>query len=1033
MALALSLILSAAAQVSIAQNTPRETLPMAWADPFPWFYADGTGGVQGFAVDLIEEVGREAGFDIAPFNVATYPERGKAQATGTSAILPAVAPLPHLRDTNLFSDVVMTTEVKLAINLADLSTFDPTDLTGKRVGVVAPGAGSNPELLPGATLFPYPNIDTALLGLLSKEVDALSAEASFVYAEAARARIGARITFVGAPLQVIDRHIAVHETHANLLAPINAAIAAMSADGRLDALLKKHSVFPPEPVPDVLRVGVFELAPYMFFDDSGQASGFAVDVLRDVAETANLALEFVPVDMQDLVPGSSHDILPVISITPERAEIMDFSYPIETSEFSIFMRNGDTEGIKELADLGDLRIGVFEVSLARRMAEAAGNRNLALYGDETSLSDILDHLADSKIDAFLFENTSVRTIIADAGLQDAIAEVTPPFRTTQRAIGLRFGLARIRDKLNLILPSYVVSEKYEALQAKYFTEPVFWTTKRVTWTLALAGLAIMAVVMVALIAQIRSLKMLSESKAATADLNQMAARQGRELETIFNAATSGIVALNRQGQVVRANSAARHMLGGLSEPTPFDWPDEIRFVEAETMQPLENSADPLSRALSGNKLFKETHLLRRKGDGDDRRYVRIDSATLDHEDGDLLVLVIDDVSNEERNRQVVERKSRLDALGQLTGGIAHDFNNLLTTLLYSIVLARRSDNALKREEMLREAEASINRARSLTSRLLSFASKQPGIADSRPAAAIFSDFQNLIRPMLEANIALETEVADANLLVYCDQVQLESALMNLVLNSRDAIMRGNRGHKISLRARAVPGPGSSDATNIMQKSALRYVELSVTDNGPGMDEETLARATDPFFTTKDTNSGTGLGLAMVYGFARQSNGDFRIYSELGVGTTVQLTLARGTESGYREAPMRGEDIILGGGQTVLLVEDEYPILKVASKLLEDIGYVVVPAKSGREALDILQSGRDVDVLLTDVVMPGEFGGFELARRARNDRPDLPVLYMSGYTGFTSSEMGVVVAPLLQKPTPPAELSRALNLALITSG
>lgn len=504
-----------------------------------------------------------------------------------------------------------------------------------------------------------------------------------------------------------------------------------------------------------------------------------------------------------------------------------------------------------------------------------------------------------------------------------------------------------------------------------------------------------------------------------------AAQARDELETIFNAVTSGIIAFDADGQIVRCNNVARHMLGGISMITPFKWPTSISFLEPEGLHPLEASADPVNRALSGHQLIHELHMLRRAGDISEPRYVYVASTPVKAADGGLhTVLILDDVSREERNRQVVERKGRLDALGQLTGGIAHDFNNILTSILYSIVMAGRTDDAQRRIENLKEAEASVDLAKSLTSRLMAFARKQPGLSDAQTISTLLAGFQRLVRPMLEENIAITLELEEPDLIVYCELAQLESALMNLVLNARDAIMRSGRGNKITLSARAVEDP-VEDMLLPGNPKTSRFVEIVVTDNGPGMNAETLARAADPFFTTKDSNSGTGLGLAIVYGFARQSNGDLRIYSEEGVGTTVQLCLPRGTEAGVREDPMPSSEIVPGDGETILLVEDEYHILAATSKLLRDIGYKVITAASGREALDLTEAEHAYDILLTDVVMPGEIGGFDLARAVRALRSDVPIIYVSGYTGFTETEMGEVKAPLLQKPASPAELSYTL--------
>ncbi len=508
-----------------------------------------------------------------------------------------------------------------------------------------------------------------------------------------------------------------------------------------------------------------------------------------------------------------------------------------------------------------------------------------------------------------------------------------------------------------------------------------------------------------------------------------------ELETVFNAASSGIVAMDEGGVIVRINSAARHMLGGISAEVPFAWPEAIQFLDPETMQPLIASADPLRRALAGHSLQGETHLMRRHSGSESARYVRVGNAGVAHAESNIhMVLVLDDVSNEERNRQVIERKSRLDALGQLTGGIAHDFNNLLASLLYAIDLAGKATDPDARADYLETAAQSVKRGSALTARLLAFARRQPGLATVRSTAEVFEDFKALVRPMIEAHFEIEVSVSEPDLRHRCDQTQLETALMNLVLNARDAMIRSGEGSRIQIKARPVLATSETldDTQNAgahEDDSALRYVEISVSDNGPGMDEETLARCTDPFFTTKESNSGTGLGLAIVYGFINQSDGDLRIYSEDGIGTTVQMTLPRGTSQGKREGAVHKAPVEQGAGETILVVEDEFMLLSMMTDLLEKLDYDVVTATSGQQALDLITSGATVDLLLTDVVMPGKLGGFELARLARETRPDLPVIYVSGYTGFTASEMGAVSAPLLQKPAPADELARAIANAL----
>ncbi len=546
-------------------------------------------------------------------------------------------------------------------------------------------------------------------------------------------------------------------------------------------------------------------------------------------------------------------------------------------------------------------------------------------------------------------------------------------------------------------------------------------------------------------------------------INQTQARFGQveadlratseQLRAVLDTTINGIIGLDETGMVDVINPAARHMLGGKSEATPFKWPEEIKFLDGADLAPLDASADPVNRALAGQVLLGETHLMTRADLGENR-YVRVSSALVDIPGSAIkCVIVLDDVSLLEKNRQQVERKGRLDALGQLTGGIAHDFNNLLATVLYAIQLTRTDELSPRSERVLDTAMSAINRGRELTGRLLAFAKRQPGLSSSRLLSETFNEFKALARPAIEANLEIEFIEPEPGLMVHCDHGQLDNALLNLVLNSRDAIMRSGKGTRIIVKARALDeldadlklrrenlhayiadGMKEEHAADRDRPDtrAFRYVEISVTDDGPGMSAEVKRRAIDPFFTTKDTNSGTGLGLSMVYGFIQQSDGELRIYSEQGFGSTMRLILPRGTPENAREEPIERLPAEHGGGQRILVAEDEANLLSIMEDLLIDLGFTFVAARSGEEALTLIREGEVPDLLLTDIVMPGGIGGFELARKAREILPELPIVYMSGYTGFTKTEMGDIVAPLLQKPCPPVELGEVLREALAGS-
>ena len=335
-----------------------------------------------------------------------------------------------------------------------------------------------------------------------------------------------------------------------------------------------------------------------------------------------------------------------------------------------------------------------------------------------------------------------------------------------------------------------------------------------------------------------------------------------------------------------------------------------------------------------------------------------------------------------------------------------------------------------------------------------FAKQQPGLSASRKVSDVLEEFQRLAGPLIEASVSLDFGDAPGDLWVYCDPAQLNNALLNLLLNARDAILRSGKGRKISVMARGV---SELDADLTLRREhknsyiakglhsehyhdqsrddgrAFRYVEFAVTDDGPGMADEVKRRAVDPFFTTKAENSGTGLGLSMVYGFVQQSRGELRLYSEQGHGTTVRMILPRGTDFGTREEPTRRVAPLRGNGEYILIVEDELSLLIMMEDLVSGLGYEVDAVRNGKDALDRLERGEGFDLIITDIVMPGGIDGFQLGRRVRELRPDMPLLYTSGYTGYSKEDMGEAVAELIAKPATPDLLAQAIHKALYPDG
>ncbi len=353
----------------------------------------------------------------------------------------------------------------------------------------------------------------------------------------------------------------------------------------------------------------------------------------------------------------------------------------------------------------------------------------------------------------------------------------------------------------------------------------------------------------------------------------------------------------------------------------------------------------------------------------------------------------------EQAEAALRQSQKMEAVGQLTGGIAHDFNNMLQAIGGSLELIRRRIGQGRTDEaasFVDTARQTVERAAALTNRLLAFARRQALQPRDVEPDKLIEGMAELIRRTTGPGIMVELRMGDGIWTVSCDPNQLENVLLNLAINARDAMPEGGRltigTADVQLREADVAGQDGASPGD--------YVEISVADTGTGMDEVTRAHAFEPFFTTKPIGQGTGLGLSQLYGFVRQSDGAVRLDSVLGQGTTVRLYLPRHEPAQVQpEDPApEGKPEPAGAGETVLLVEDEEGVRAVAAEHLREFGYTVLEAPDGPEALGLLHSDVRVDVLVTDVGLPGGLNGRQVADAARGRRPSLPVLFITGFAG-----------------------------------
>ena len=330
--------------------------------------------------------------------------------------------------------------------------------------------------------------------------------------------------------------------------------------------------------------------------------------------------------------------------------------------------------------------------------------------------------------------------------------------------------------------------------------------------------------------------------------------------------------------------------------------------------------------------------------------------------------VVSDVTDRKDADAQLAQAQKMDAIGQLTGGVAHDFNNLLTPIVGSLdLLRRRHKDDERSQRMIGGALQAAERAATLTQRLLSFARRQTLQPRAVDIGALIDGIVDLIRRSLGPSIAVVLDVPRHLSSARVDPNQLELALLNLAINARDAMPGGGR---LTLAVADIV----VDQRNASGLKAGAYVRLLATDTGTGMDRATLARATEPFFSTKGVGKGTGLGLSMVHGLAAQSGGTLTLSSEPGVGTTVELWLPATDEAASGPGGPRAEPVLARRAATVLLVDDEELVRSATADMLRDIGYVVVEMGSASQALSAIRSGVEADVLVSDYFMPGMTGG-----------------------------------------------------------
>ncbi len=510
---------------------------------------------------------------------------------------------------------------------------------------------------------------------------------------------------------------------------------------------------------------------------------------------------------------------------------------------------------------------------------------------------------------------------------------------------------------------------------------------------------------------------LTERKQAEQALRESA----EQFRAVVETAVDGVVLIDAHGRILVFNPACEGLFGYSA--------DEVLGENVNVLMPspyheehdkyLENYRTSGQRQIIG--IGREVVGKRKDGS----TFPMDLSVGETQKDGEaIFVGVIHDLSERKRAEEQLIQVQKMESVGQLSGGIAHDFNNLLTVIIGNAeALAEQLKARPDLHQMADSIQSAGMRGADLTNHLLAFSRRQVLTPARIDCSHLISGMEKMIRRTLREDVEIRTTINPELHAAYADATQLQTAVLNLVINARDVMPDGGN---LSIVAENI----IVDESYHPEVSPGSYVMIIISDEGNGMPEEVLERACEPFFTTKEVGSGSGLGLSMVYGFVKQSGAHLTIYSEPDLGTCVRMYLPASEEDALdaEKLTRKAQAHLPRGNETVLVTEDDPFVLSHARNCLESLGYRVMAATDGHEAMGLIESDESIDVLFTDIVMPGGISGFDLAEKAVRIRPDLKVLMTSGYAIETLQSRGRLSPDraMLSKPYRKADLAHQLR-------
>ncbi|MBL3553554.1 transporter substrate-binding domain-containing protein [Rhodovulum sulfidophilum] len=840
-----------------------------WLDNPPFWKMTPTGELVGFTPRLIAEIQTLTGLRIEPRRYDDRQSLIAAQITGESQLMFATARLPALEATHVFTEPIARAHVHLFVLTENANRPDYIAPVGKRIGKMRQYAGSDPSnLLTGNRTVFFDEPATMLLKLLSGEIDAALMSEDWLMGLARSVRLDHRIAAVGPPVLEFDRVIAIHNSRADLLEPLNRAIATLEADGTLSALRQQWLIEADPPPPDILTVGVVNLPPFSEVREDGTMTGFSVEVMRDLGEILGIELRFQTVSAEDWArgPQSPIDILPLIGITPERELRMDFALPIQAIDLGVFVRSGRQDTFDGLSGL---RVGTWRAGVANTVAK----RNASDIRHFDDYRDLLTALFEDRIDAIVAERGMLSRIAGEMKRGDDIAEAPFPRQRIFLAPALRPGLPTVREALNLVIPGYLASQRYQDLRAAWLGTAPFWTDRRILLTLG--GFWLLMVLAIGYI-PVQHHRIRQERLRFTADM----------VERI----PLGLLMVASNGRIEFVNSAAK----AISPSGPdliregADYRQAVRaLIKADARHWGTNSPAALAADLSGpSRRDGHSHEFQTAGG----EIFRWSSFALP---GNTILVMVLNVTRERRHLAEIEDLNaelraqiaivqRTNAeLRDFAYATSHDLKSPINTLmLIADALTEASTDRLPDEDLalIEDMHEILDRMARMIRDVLDY-TRAVGVGGEQTSDTI--ELSGVVGDVMK-DLAADIVASGARLHVGdlpCltgNPRQLHQLIQNLISNA------------IKFRL-----PGTTPEIDIETVAAPQgMVAFAVSDRGIGIEPKFHDRIFHLFTHLNDTDlyPGSGLGLAICQRVALNHGGRIMVQSTPGAGSRFTVFL-----------------------------------------------------------------------------------------------------------------------------------------------